>query len=280
MKLVAMTGNEPTTTSLIIAEGVDVQHKNILELLRKHLSDFEEFGRVAFETRVAGQSPNPTKYAVLNREHAMLLMTYMRNTPIVRTFKKNLVRAFTDMERALDNANTPAIPQNYAEALREAANQFERAELEASRADKAEEKAEHLDSWKRAVEGGAGINVSDYARKYFSEVPYMAFFEHLYKRGWLIDQRGTRVDRHGNKKNGYDHMKPTAKGRKFFYLHDKGVQGGKRRFQTKVIPKRELELKEALVKEGLTPNENQTGLVLIDGQLATTPIEEGARRVR
>lgn len=34
----------------------------------------------------------------LNREHAMLLMTYMRNTQIVRAFKKSLIKAFVDME--------------------------------------------------------------------------------------------------------------------------------------------------------------------------------------
>ncbi|WP_257202978.1 Rha family transcriptional regulator [Corynebacterium cystitidis] len=90
---------QPTTTSLVVADGVNIQHKNVLELVRKHIDDFEEFGRVAFQTRVAGQSPNPTKFAVLNREHAMLLMTYMRNTEIVRDFKKRLIKAFIELEQ-------------------------------------------------------------------------------------------------------------------------------------------------------------------------------------
>lgn len=94
---------ELTTTSLIIAEGTRVQHKNVLELLRKNQPDFEEFGPLAFETRpfeTAGGTQKRT-IAVLNREHAMLLMTYMRNTAVVRQFKKQLVKAFTDMERRL-----------------------------------------------------------------------------------------------------------------------------------------------------------------------------------
>ena len=49
--LVTMINGKALTTSLAIAEGVDVQHKNILELIRNNISDFEEFGRVAFETR-------------------------------------------------------------------------------------------------------------------------------------------------------------------------------------------------------------------------------------
>ena len=97
---------ELTTTSLVIAEGTQVQHKNVLELLRKNQPDFEEFGPLAFETRKGSPLPQggfakSTTVAVLNREHAMLLMTYMRNTVVVRQFKKQLVKAFTDMERRL-----------------------------------------------------------------------------------------------------------------------------------------------------------------------------------
>lgn len=51
----ASSNGEPITTSLIIAEGVGLQHKNVLETIRKNLPDFEEFGVVAFQTRVAGQ---------------------------------------------------------------------------------------------------------------------------------------------------------------------------------------------------------------------------------
>lgn len=93
-----------TTTSEIIACGVGIQHKNVLETIRKNQADFEEFGQLAFKTRVAGQSPNPTKYAVLNREQAMFAMTLFRNTPVVVDFKKNLIHAFVDMEQRATKA--------------------------------------------------------------------------------------------------------------------------------------------------------------------------------
>lgn len=48
-----------------------------------------------FET--AGGTQNRT-FAVLNREHAMLLMTYMRNTLVIRDFKKRLIHAFMELE--------------------------------------------------------------------------------------------------------------------------------------------------------------------------------------
>ncbi|QNQ90750.1 hypothetical protein GP475_08930 [Corynebacterium poyangense] len=122
----------PTTTSLIIAEGTENQHGSVLKLVRNNLKDFEEFGPVGFEIRKGKPLPQggfakATEYAVLNREHAMLLMTYMRNTPVVRSFKKNLIKAFVVMERRLA---TPAfrLPQSLPEALRELANVHEQLE--------------------------------------------------------------------------------------------------------------------------------------------------------
>lgn len=100
--LVTTHDGQPMTTSLIIAEGVGNQHKNVRELIEDNLADFEEFGVLRFETAKPSElGGRPQKYAVLNREHAMLLMTYMRNTQIVRAFKKNLIKAFVDMENQL-----------------------------------------------------------------------------------------------------------------------------------------------------------------------------------
>lgn len=130
LSLATLKDGVPTTTSLIIAEGIGAQHKNVLELIRKNRADFEEFGGVAFETRpfeTAGGVQERT-IAVLNRDHAILLMTYMRNTPVVRAFKKNLIRAFLELERRLSTPAELQIPQTYAEALRAAADNYERAE--------------------------------------------------------------------------------------------------------------------------------------------------------
>jgi phage antirepressor YoqD-like protein len=93
----------PTTTSLRIADGTQLQHKNVLELIRNNLADFEEFGLVAFETRPRSEGQHGgggVTYAVLNEEHATLALTYLRNTDIVRDFKKRLVREFYAMRNA------------------------------------------------------------------------------------------------------------------------------------------------------------------------------------
>lgn len=116
---------------------------------------------------------------------------------------------------------------------------------------------------KQAIEGGDGINPTDFGKKYFSEVPAKKFQAHLYERGWQIDQRNTRKMPDGTFRDGYDHGKPTAKGRPYFYNHDGGNHGGRRRFSPRIRPQMEIELRDHLAAEGLPVNEHSTGLVLI-----------------
>lgn len=85
----------PETTSLIVSEGTEVEHRAVLQLIRNNLADFEEFGTLAFQMRKS--AGRPTEFAVLNEEQATLLLTYMRNSDIVRQFKKNLVRSFYEL---------------------------------------------------------------------------------------------------------------------------------------------------------------------------------------
>jgi phage antirepressor YoqD-like protein len=101
--LVFLQGGEAVTTSLAIAEGTKVQHKNVLELVRTYRSDLEEFGGFAFETRKSGG--RPTEVAHLNEQQATLIMSYMQNSDIVRSFKKGLVKAFFEIAKQLRDQN-------------------------------------------------------------------------------------------------------------------------------------------------------------------------------
>lgn len=98
--LVTITDGQAVTTTLAIADGTEVQHKNVLDLVRTYRTDLEEFGSVAFETRPrpAGQHGGAdVEFANLNEQQATLLLTYMRNSDIVRGFKKRLVKAFYEL---------------------------------------------------------------------------------------------------------------------------------------------------------------------------------------
>lgn len=83
------------TTSMAIALGTNNDHASVIKLVREYKLDLEEFGLLDFKSESSGG--RPTEYAVLNEQQATLLITYMRNSEIVRTFKKRLVKAFYEL---------------------------------------------------------------------------------------------------------------------------------------------------------------------------------------
>jgi phage regulator Rha-like protein len=106
-ELVLLHHNEPMTTSETLADGVEMPHKSVLQLLRKYVEDLREWGGVAFEMRpLATEGGNQWReVAYLNEGQAMFLLTLMRNTPVVVAFKKALVKAFLELR-----ARVTAVP--------------------------------------------------------------------------------------------------------------------------------------------------------------------------
>lgn len=104
-ELVELKGNDVFTNSKVIAEGTNVKHHAVQQIISKYESDFEEFGQVAFEMRVlkheSYKGSTREKIYFLNEEQATLLMTYMRNSEITRKFKIELVKQFYAMRRFL-----------------------------------------------------------------------------------------------------------------------------------------------------------------------------------
>lgn len=105
--LVYLTPNteEPFTTSDVIAECAGVKRDTVQKLIQRHEKDLREFGRVGFEIRTlqtrGGQQM--AKVYHLNEQQATLLLTFLRNTPVVIEFKKELVRQFFAMRKELMN---------------------------------------------------------------------------------------------------------------------------------------------------------------------------------
>ena len=96
--------NNIFTTSEIVALYADVQHHSVTRILREYQKDFEEFGVYGFEIHKpnAGNfGGRPEKIYRLNEQQATLLLTYLKNTEPVRTFKKELVKRFFLMREAL-----------------------------------------------------------------------------------------------------------------------------------------------------------------------------------
>ena len=104
-ELVILKNNDVFTDSLIIAKGTDNEHNSITRLIRNFEDDFKDFGKILFldlksrnkiETRGRKQ-----KIYILNEQQATLLMTYLKNTEVVRKFKKELVKQFYQMRQLL-----------------------------------------------------------------------------------------------------------------------------------------------------------------------------------
>lgn len=101
---------DPYTTSEIIAAGAGVQRRTVDHLLLAHKADFEEFGVLRFEMRkppAGSKGGRPEIIYHLNEQQAMLLMTYLKNTEVVRAFKKELVRQFYAMRSLLLERASP-----------------------------------------------------------------------------------------------------------------------------------------------------------------------------
>ncbi|MGO0684832.1 Rha family transcriptional regulator [Pseudomonas fulva] len=118
MTIVIIKDGAAVASTTVIAAGTENEHASVIALVRKYQADFEEFGRVRFEIEpfeTAGGMQS-REVALLDEPQATLLLTYMRNTEIVRAFKKKLVREFWELVQER-NRNRSSMPENYIEAL-------------------------------------------------------------------------------------------------------------------------------------------------------------------
>lgn len=87
----------------------------VIKLVRKYQGDLEEFGNIGFEIQnTGGRAGRKTEVATLNEQQSTLLLTYMRNSEIVRRFKKALVKAFWELRNR--EAAGPKVPKTLGEA--------------------------------------------------------------------------------------------------------------------------------------------------------------------
>ena len=98
--LVVPLEGEARASSEIIANGVGQGHRGLMQLIRNHINDFEQFGKVQFDVRL-NRRGSPTEFAMLNEPQATLLMTFLRNSPKVVQFKVAIVKEFFCMRDEL-----------------------------------------------------------------------------------------------------------------------------------------------------------------------------------
>lgn len=96
--------NQAFTDSTIIAQGAEVEHRAVIQLITNHLDDVSEFGRVGFQIvplATNGGVQNIKVYR-LNEQQATFVISLMRNTKPVIEFKKELVKQFYEMKQIIE----------------------------------------------------------------------------------------------------------------------------------------------------------------------------------
>lgn len=85
--------------SRLLASGLGIQHKNLVETLNKYSAEIQMFGKVPFQTEAlpSGQS---TQYYLLNRNQCDFVGSLSKNTPKVVAFKAMLVASFANAREA------------------------------------------------------------------------------------------------------------------------------------------------------------------------------------
>lgn len=187
-ELVFVNDGRPVTTTLAIAEGIENEHASVIALVRKYLGDMEEFGLVDFKSESTGG--RPTEYATLNEQQSTLLLTYMRNSEVVRAFKKQLVKKFWEMAEQLRgqiSAGQPAfqVPQSLPEALRLAADLADqKKELE----QKVQADAPKVEVYERITEAEGSLCLRDAAKSLQMQPGKLNTF--LQANGWIYRRVG------------------------------------------------------------------------------------------
>lgn len=166
---------ELRVSSLDVAERTGNEHRAVLQLVNSYVDDFEQFGHLAFEMR-DGYQGHKVRVAHLNEAQATLLITFMRNSEVVRRFKVELVRQFQEMKATLTR---PAVPQSFAEALELAAVQARQLEVAQPKAD----------AWDELASAEGDYAVADAAKilaRAGIETGAQRLFGQLSDMGWIF----------------------------------------------------------------------------------------------
>lgn len=103
--------SEPLLDSRLLACKLGVKHRHLLRRIEQHYSDYAALGVMRFESakpQVLGGRPE--RFALLNEDQAMLVLTYTRNTLEIRAMKARLIQAFGEARRALAARNQQYLP--------------------------------------------------------------------------------------------------------------------------------------------------------------------------
>src|SRR5579859_2974983 len=101
LEIVSVDG-ECRIDSRIVAQGIGVQHDNLMQTITKYQRGLEKYGLLLFQTgAVKHAGTRGTKYikfALLNKEQFGYLLMFVRVTDIVREYREFVYDTFLEYE--------------------------------------------------------------------------------------------------------------------------------------------------------------------------------------
>ena len=124
-----MSKAEVVTNHIVIAQYAGLNKISVRKLIDNNKQDLEELGILSFEMTkpIKGSTGgHPTKIYQLNRNQAMLLITWLDNTEPVRAFKLALVKRFDELEKTIQTwAKERAVEKATTRSLTDAVQNWE-----------------------------------------------------------------------------------------------------------------------------------------------------------
>jgi len=114
-ELVFLENEKAWTSTRIIAQECKIEHRAVLQLVKKYAQDLGDFGfTFAFQMRKFKTEGRLGEEIVLDEAQTTFLITLMKNSKIVVSFKKNLTKAFFKQRQIIANliSNRNPIWQN------------------------------------------------------------------------------------------------------------------------------------------------------------------------
>ena len=254
--LVFINNDKALTNSLLVAKKFGKEHRHVLESIRKIMTAENSAVLQMFEeSSYLNEQNKQQPMFIMNRDGFTLLAMGFTGKQAME-FKLDYIGAFNKMEETLKRTSITALPDftNPAEAARAWAEQFEQRQIEANRADEAEEQVLALTSeiesmqpkvsyYDMILDNKSTVTITQIAQDYgmsaikFNQTLYDLHIQHKVNGQWILYAEYLG--------QGYVQSKPVP------INHNNGLQTVK--YNTEWTQKGRIFLYEELKNHGIIP---------------------------